>query len=205
MTMEKKYYFMIFMLIFTSIISCATIPEEAVTLNEEIGKNIADSHTAYMNLLEYFFAQRRAAIDAKMELYTKRLMENIKQRLPSGQRDIPLIQMERLVKEVTKRRNMLHEELEKTRVLLVDRLNKDHLLVVQANANITTLLQSFVELDKGTRSLTAKALQFAGTDLNLPEINEILDAQLLQAGDTAADVAGAFGKILKLFQGGGKK
>lgn len=200
MNVMKTYCIMAFVLIFLIISACATIPEEAVTLNQEIGKSIADTQTAYMNLLNYYFVQRRAAIDAKMEEYTKRLMENIQKQLPSGVTDIPLDQMERLVKEVTKRRNLLHEELEKTRVLLIDQLNKDHLLIAQANANVTALLQSFVEVHKGATSLTTKALQLTGTDLKLSEVNEKLDAQLLKAGDIAANVSGTFQEILELFK-----
>ena len=54
MNVMKTYCIMAFVLIFLNISACATIPEEAVTLNQEIGKSIADAQTAYMNLLNYY-------------------------------------------------------------------------------------------------------------------------------------------------------
>lgn len=42
---------------------CASIPKEAVSLNQEVGKGIADNQSAYLNLLNAYFSQKSAEID----------------------------------------------------------------------------------------------------------------------------------------------
>lgn len=132
--------------------------------------------------------------------YTESLMNNIKKQSPEGVTEIPLEKMGDIIKGLSKRRNMLHEELEKTRILLVDQLNRDHLLVMQANSNITAILQSFVDVDKGMRSVTTKSFKAVGVDLKLDDVTELLDNQLIEAGEIAGEATGTYKKIKSLFQ-----
>lgn len=181
------------------LISCATIPKEAVVLNQEVGKSIESTHGTYLNLLDYYFEQRRKRIDETMNRYTERLIKNIKKQLPEGATEIPLEKISDILKRLSERREMLNEGLEKTRILLVDQLNKDHLLVMQANSNITAILQSFVDIDKGIRSVTTKSFKTVGIDLRLDDVTELLDNQLIEASKIAGKATGTYKKIKSLF------
>ena len=181
-------------------ISCATIPEEAVVLNQEVGISIESTHATYLNLLDFYFEQRRKRIDETMNRFTESLTINIKNQLPEGVTEIPLEKMSDILRRLSKRRDMLHEELEKTRILLVDQLNRDHFLVIQANSNITAVLQSFVDVDKGMRSVTTKSFNAVGVDLRLDDVTGLLDNQLIEAGEIASEVTGTYKQIKSLFQ-----
>jgi len=182
------------------LISCATIPKEAVVLNQEVGKRIESTYAAYLNLLNYFFEQRRNRIDETMNSYTESLNNNIKKQLHDGVTEIPIDKMGDILKKISERRDMLHEELEKTRILLVDQLNKDHMQVMQANSNITAILQSFVDVDEGMRAVTTKSFKAIGVDLKLDDITELLDNQLIEAGKIAGEATETYKKIKSLFQ-----
>ncbi|MFH1287346.1 MAG: hypothetical protein ABII25_01445 [bacterium] len=178
-------------------ISCASIPKEAVVLNEEVGNSIASSHAVYLNLLNYYFEQRRKKIDKTMGRYTESLLNNIKQE--SGETKMPIDNIGDIVKGISERRDKLYEELEKTRIMLIDKINKDHLLVMQANSNITAILQSAVDMDKVVGSLTTKAFKAVGVDLKLDDVSKLLDKQLDEAGKTSGEITGTYENIRSLF------
>lgn len=181
-------------------LSCATIPPEAVSLNEEIGKSIASTQAAYVNLLNFYFEQRRQKIDGAMGRYRERVIEAIKAELPESDTEMPFDQAEKILGRLALRRDQLQGELEKTRILLFDQINRNHLQIIQANANITAILQSFVDVDKGLRSLSTRTFELAGIDLRLEDVTSLLDEQLVSAADLAGDVTGTYEKIRALFK-----
>lgn len=187
----------IFLLVF--LFSCATIPKEAVKLNQEVGRSIESSHEAYLNLLNYYFEQRRNKIDNTMDRYTESLLSNLKEELPDSVKKIPIDKMGLLLKKVYKRRDILHEELEKTRMLLIDKINKKHMKVMNANSSISKILQSNVEVDKKLKETYTQSLNFIGLDLKLDDVTKILDNQLKEAGKVSGKIKDNYNKIENLY------
>ena len=132
-------------------IGCATVPRESVSLSQTIGQRINATHTSYLGLLEEYFRLRRQLIDTWIrESYLSSYMKNLYKEAEKTGESInfldPKITGEIFTTLIT-RRNQMQFELDKAKIVLINRINTDHEILVQANNTLRDLLASMVEQD----------------------------------------------------------
>ncbi len=143
----------LFLIILSSGLSgCTTIPKESVTLSQEVGKGIAENQRAYLNLFNLYFAEKKQQIDrAIIDEFLPNYIRNVQEELRKGGENPNSFdaQMVRdMIGDVIEKRDELQEDLERTKNAIWETISKDHILLLQANATITALLQSAVSLKK---------------------------------------------------------
>ena len=169
---------------------CASIPKEAVSLNQEVGKGIADNQRAYLNLFNAYFSQKGAEIDRWIQNeYLPAYISNIKAEMKKhGVEDKPFDEgmTKDMLTNIVKKRNDMQRDLEKTRLALWERITKDHVVLLQANASITGLLQSAVDVKEATSALGNKTLKTSGANFTFSDFEKVFDEYLKKADDASA-------------------
>ena len=184
---------------------CASIPKESVKLSQEVGKGIASYHEAYTNLLNEYFSQKRTVINSFiLNKYLPKYMENIKSELKAAGEDPeklhPFIVRD-IVKDISEKRDKMHEELEKSRIALIDAVFKDYLLLTNANSTITGLLQSAVDVDEAASSLTGTIKTLSGNQIDFDEIETKFNEYLLDAGSLSNKNISLYENVKEILKG----
>lgn len=169
---------------------CASIPKESVQLSQEVGKGISSYHEAYINLLNSFFAQKRARIDdVVLNKYLPQYMDNIKTEMIAAGEDPEKLypfMVRDIVKDVSNKSNEMHEELEKTRIALVDVITQDYLVLSQSNSTITGILQSAVDVKEAASSIKGTIESITGNKISFEKIENKFNEYLLDAGNLSS-------------------
>ena len=170
---------------------CAGMPKQSVQLSQEVGKGIASYHQAYTNVLNEYFAQKREAINRFiLNTYLPAYIENIKAELKAAGEDpekLHPFMVHDVVKDVAAKRDAMQEELEKTRIALIDAVSKDYLLLIHANATITGLLQSAVDVNEAAVSLSGSIETVSGNQIDFDEVEAKFNEYLLDAGSFSSN------------------
>ncbi len=165
---------------------CAGMPKQSVQLSQEVGRGIALYHQAYTNVLNEYFVQKREAINRFiLNAYLPVYLENIKAELKAAGEDpekLHSFMVHDVVKDVAGKRDAMQEELEKTRIALIDAVSRDYLLLIQANATITGLLQSAVDVNAAAESLSGTIETASGNLIDFDAVDAKFNEFLLDAG-----------------------
>jgi hypothetical protein len=177
-------------LVLLMVAGCVSIPEDSVRLSQEVGKGISSYHESYINILNQYFAQKRALIDdAVVNRYLPRYMDNVKREMVSVGEDpekLHPFMVRDIVQDVTVKRNEMHEELEKTRLALINTVTGDYLLLTQANSTVTGILQSAVDVKKAASSLAGTVEKVTGKKISFDKIENRFNEYLRDASDLSA-------------------
>ena len=187
---------------------CAQIPKESVALNVKVGQAIVDKHRAYLNLLDRYFENRRSQIDeAIYQRYLPEYLTNIREGLRSAGENPDVFtgaMVADILHDVNGKRDQMQSELEKVRVKLVDRINADHLVVLQGNAAVTAILQSAVDVQEGGRSAVETIVRPFAPPFDVDEFESKFDKFLKDAGDTSKRASDFYNTVKSLLTDGGK-
>jgi hypothetical protein len=188
--------------------SCARIPKDTVVLSKEVGKGIAENQRAYISLFNRYFEQKKTLIDQSItEKYIPLYIENIRKELEVAGQDPDSLGTERLkdiLTDVIKKRDEMQSELEKTRIMLIERISADHDLLLQANATITGLLQSAVDVKEATSALGETLVKPLKSGFDFDEFEKIFDNYLDKSANIAGEAEKLSEKVKLLFKKGGR-
>lgn len=169
---------------------CASIPKESVRLSQEVGNGISSYHESYINILNQYFAQKRALIDdAVVNRYLPRYMENLRQEMVSVGEDpekLHPFMVRDIVQDVTTKRNEMQEELEKARLALINAVTGDYLLLTQANSIVTGILQSAVDAKEAVSSLAGTLEKGTGEKISFDKLDNRFNEYLRDASELSA-------------------
>ena len=186
------------------LIGCAHIPQESTQLSQIIGKGITDQNRSYVNLLNEYFATKRKAIDDfVLSTYTPDLMYRIRNKMKAdGVSEIPDSVSQKIIKIVIARRDSMQSSLEQVRVSILTNTEENAMLLSNANAAVTALLNSAIAVDK----TTAKALQsvgsLTGTKFKFAEFEKTFDQYLIDVGKGSAQANDLYDKANQISNGG---
>ena len=187
--------------------ACASIPKDSVALSKEIGKGIAENQRAYISLLNRYFDQKKKQIDsAIIEDYLPSYISNLRKELRKAGKDPDSFDSKMLgdvVSDVIQKRDEMQAELEKTRVMLTERISGDQTLLLQANATLTGLLGSAADVQEATSSLGEVLVKHVKPDFDLEEFEKVFDEYLVKAGDAAAKTERLYDKVRSIINRGG--
>ena len=130
-------------------IGCASIPKSTYQVSEIIGDGIKSNEKAYLELVDKYFEEKRQKIDMWIvRVYFPRLIDNIKVELNKANMEVQLSenQYEDIVATVIEKRDDMQLELEKARVIVIERVRSNYSELIRANADLTQLLKSSADL-----------------------------------------------------------
>lgn len=142
----------IMLVLFTLLLpACTNIPEESVSLSSEVGAGLKKQHQFQVELVNLYFDSKRKELDETM---LKELDKYFNTLAPTGELKLNKDQFMNVLadaKEFNIKYNSAKKELEKSRVLLIKKLEEDYLALNQANSSITEMLKSSApEKDTGS-------------------------------------------------------
>ncbi|GLI57816.1 hypothetical protein PM10SUCC1_33300 [Propionigenium maris DSM 9537] len=142
----------IMLVLFTLLLpACTNIPEESVSLSSEVGAGLKKQHQFQVELVNLYFDSKRKELDETM---LKELDKYFNTLAPTGELKLNKDQFMDVLadaKEFNIKYNSAKKELEKSRVLLIKKLEEDYLALNQANSSITEILKSSApEKDTGS-------------------------------------------------------
>lgn len=180
--------------------SCASIPRESIDLSRQVGDGIGKSRRAHLATLDAFYARLRADNDAwVVSVFLPRTLENAKSALAeackksgdtsTGCAQLTEREVERIVKRIVQFRDELQAALDKNHDEAVRLLNEHYGALEAANAGITGLLASAVDVKDAARSATTSLGDVAGVELDLDAIERALVAHLEKAGTVGGSIS----------------
>jgi hypothetical protein len=201
--MKYRFFKVHFVGLLLILVGCASVPKESVKLSQEVGKGIASYHEAYINLLNEYFSQKRIVINNFiLNKYLPKYMENLKNELKAAGEDpekLHPFMVRDIVKDISEKRDSMHEELEKTRIAIIDAVSRDYLLLTSANSTVTGLLQSAVDVDEAASSLKGSIETLSGNRINFDIIDKKFEEYLLDAGSLSSEGISLYEGIKEIF------
>ena len=175
------------LLAFVSLLTAcsATIPQESVDLSREVGIGLRKQYQAQVDLVNLHFSIRQERLDKAM---SRAIDTHFGSLMAKDSIELNRAQMKAVAEDVLlyhKDNNSAKAELEKARLLLIKKLNGNYLKLNQANASITNLLQSAVDIQEATTESYKKLSDDIGGIIDLDEIFSALDDFVLKDGKEA--------------------
>lgn len=195
------------LLIFVALLiitSCATVPKESVELNSQVGEGIETLHESYIKLLNKYFEDKRKAIDDFIEhTYLPRFVENIRTGLEEAGEDPDSFEasmISDITKEVIRKRDNMHEEIEKARIALHTRINNNFRLINRANDSITDLLKSLADLDEQLSLYSKSVKKVTKEKIDFDKMENVFDEFLIEAGSDSENAVNFYEQIKMLLE-----
>ncbi|MBI5749603.1 MAG: hypothetical protein HZA00_10810 [Nitrospinae bacterium] len=189
-------------LIFLVASGCATIPKESVSLSKEIGNGIVSQQSAYVNLLNNYFALKRQAIDDFIEKeYLPAYIKNIQAKLQAAKEKLDSFDSKMLsdiVAKIIQKRDGMQRDLDHVRVHILEKVNEEHVHLLRANTSITALLQSAVDVKQASVSAGETVKKITGGRIDLEEIEKKFNEYLMKSGDLSSKAEDLFDLIKPL-------
>lgn len=181
------------MLIFSLsfITACATIPQESIHLSRQVGVGLRKQHQSQIDLVNIHFAIKREALYQAMN---KALNKYFKTLTSAGKVTLNRTQLSHVaadIMELIEKNNLVKEELEKARLLIIKRLNENYLALNEANSSITGLLQSAFSVEESNSEALKSISKATGGKIDLDKAFNKVDEFILKGGKQA-------GKSIKL-------
>lgn len=167
---------------------CASIPRESVDLSNELGKKISESRRAHTALLNSYFGQKKSELDEFIEgEYVASLVGRVQKGLrDAGRPDtLTVSQIGDLLKVVMAERDAKQADLEKTRIMLQQKIDEHYASMTQANSGITGLLASAVSVRDATARIEGAVKSATGGAIDLEAIDRKINEKLKVVGDAA--------------------
>ncbi len=196
--------------------SCASIPRESVTLSRQVGAGIGKSRSAHLATLDAFYGRLRADNDAwVVSTFLPRLIQNFHAGLAEAckqkgdpsptcaqvtERDVAS-----LVGKTVKFRDELQAALDKSRNDAFRIIGAHYADLEAANAGVTGLLASAVDVKDATREAAGTLGEVTGVEIDTDAIERSVDEFLVKAGSVGAPVADLEKSLSRILEGLGKK
>ena len=171
-----------------------------------IGDRVNVIHTAYMGLMDEYFILRREKIDASIQnTYLPLYMKNLRESVEAAGKTLDVSDpdlMNGILADINTKRDEMQRELDQAQAVLINQINTDHTLLLQASGSLTGLLASAVEVNEIRKSVMNAAGRTIKPDFDVNQIGPILDKHLKQAGKTSGEMIDLAGQLKNLFSQG---
>lgn len=188
--------------------ACVSIPPESVTLSKQIGADIHAGRSAHLSTLDAFYERLQADNDEWVtKVYLPRAVANLKADLDTACRQkgdksadcaaLSESDIVGLVKNTIDMRDEMQRALSNNRNEVVRLVTEHYALLAAANAGVTSLLASAVDVKDATRQLAAVSAESTGLEIDLDAIARAFDDVLARAdGEEIADLEKELAEIL---------
>lgn len=195
-----KYFISTLLAVILFTTGCATIPSESVKLSTELGSGVMKQYVAEINLLNIYFELKRKELDDALQKAIKKYLVTI---TPKDSITLTSEQLADISKDIlvlNEKNNIAKEGLEKVRIELTSKIHENYLILFQANATITSLLQSAISV----KEATDKSVQLISTttegNIQIDKIFPEIDAYVLKGGYESGKIIEINDKIKSLIK-----
>jgi hypothetical protein len=182
---------------------CARIPRQSVELSQSIGSGMAAEHRACVEMVDLYFDQKRERIDQWIEQkYVPTFVANVRTELKAAGKNPDAFDEEltiKLMRRVIQRRNEMQSGLQKTRQALLDKVNANHALLVNANQQLTALLESAADVQDAQSTLATALTHSSRDSIDFNRLDNQLNAWLDTAGDASKSADDLFDQLQSVF------
>ncbi len=137
--------------------SCASIPAESVELSKLVGEMVSAAKVSHVNLVNLHFDHLLASVDQfAYGDYKAAFLGNVRKLCKEKDPDfkeLTLEQYDRALMRVHKVRNEWANEVQKNRREVLQALEEHYAVLLQANAEVTSLLKSAADLSETRAAL----------------------------------------------------
>ena len=180
------------------IVGCVSIPKESVDLNNVVAQGIQENHRVQINLLNKYFEQKKNDLNNLIiNEYLPKLISNFQSSLKKNGMDTTLDspKIEAILKLVMTKLDAANRELDKTKVLIQDKIDTNYQLIIQANSSLTNLLQSAanVSLAQSNFNSTIKSMTSESIDLNA--IDKSISGYIVSVGNDAKSAVDVYENV----------
>lgn len=192
----------IFLLLLISLLigGCAKIPQESVALSSHVSSEIQKQYLLQVKLVNLYFSQKREMLNHLMnkeiEEYFNLLIPNDKIELTKSQ----IMDIFNHLKSVNKQYAKSKEELEKSRLFLLEELNKNYINLQKANDSITNLIKSAIEVDETKKDVYDNISKLTKDKINIQDLISNFDQFILKSGNKSQELNKLIEKIKKLLE-----
>ncbi len=187
-----------FVLLFLA--GCATIPRQSIDLSESIGEGLERSRSAHLATLGAFHDRLAADNDAWIRTtFVPRLVATAGERIGAACRAagdtsadcarLTTDDISALLEEAMAFRDEVQGALEKNYRATAQVIGRHYAALLRANAGVTALLRSAVDVDEATRDAAATAEMTTGVEVDTDAIQQAFSDFLRRAGETGADIS----------------
>lgn len=163
--------------------SCASVPRESVDMSREIGTGLKKQYEAEIDLVDMQFSYKRKRLDDALQQSMKTYFDAL---TPSDSITLTRSQINDIghyVLTLNMRYTREEEKLDQLRLLLIRKLHDNYLTLDHANASITALLQSAVDVKQARREAYQQLAGSVNQGVNLDNILSRVDEITSAAGN----------------------
>ncbi len=181
---------------------CANIPQEAVTLNKEVSAGITSIHESNVRFINQYFDMKKAGVDR----YEKQALDSFFNAVatatakpgapPLAVKDLYNIKSK--IEEIHAMANQYKDALEKSKALIIEKVQGEYNLLISANSDITGLLQAAVDVDKAKNDGLVKVKTYTDGKIDLTDIDAEIDDYLAKLGSSSAKASKLIESIEKV-------
>jgi len=181
---------------------CASMPQESVTLNQEVAAGITSIHESNVRFVTQYFETKKSEVDK----YEKEALDNFFNKIAAatttpnapalGVQDLYRIQKK--VEQIHATAKAYRGELDASRALIIERLQNEYNVIISANSTVTGLLQSAVDVGKATNDGLSKAKALTGGKIDLTDIDSKVDAYLATLGSSSSQATNLIASIQEI-------
>lgn len=129
---------------------CASVPKESVELSRLVGEMAAAAKVSHINMTNRYFQHLRSQIENfVLHEYKETFLANVRrleqQKNPAFQ-ELTFDQYDRVIMRVQQNGGEWIQEIENDRQTVLQALEEHYMILSQANASVTALLQSVTKL-----------------------------------------------------------
>ena len=183
-------------------LGCATVPPESVVLNREVGKKIQDMYESNTRLVNLYFTTKKVEVDQAAERAIDTFYRSIIKEVSLGNAppltEAALRGIQTRVQSYYLRADSVKKDLEKSRILVLEKFNTHYMETIRANEAITGLLQSHVDMDKATDDSIQSLKTMTGGAVDLTKVRDIVDRAITTSGDISKKGIEIYPQIEKL-------
>lgn len=192
--------------------SCASIPRESVELSQRVGAGIGKSRSAHLATLDAFYRRLRADNDAwVLSTFLPRLIQNFHAGLVEACKQegdpsptcsqVTEEDVGSLVGKTVKFRDELQAALDKSRDDAFRFVGGHYADLEAANAGVTGLLASAVDVKDATRGAAGTFSEVTGIEIDTDAIERSVDQFLAKAGSVGAPVTELEKRLSEILEG----
>jgi hypothetical protein len=199
----KKWLYRSFVIAATILVTgCTSIPQESVTLNKEIATGITSIHESNIRFINQYFEVKQAEIDK----YETEALDNFFNKIaaattkpnapPLGVQD--LYKIKEKIEQIHSVGTKFKNELNASKDLIIEKLQSEYNLIINANSSITGILQSAVDIDKAKNDGLSKVKELTDGKIDLTDIDLKVNEYLAKFGSSSAQASSLIKSIQEL-------
>lgn len=181
---------------------CTNIPPQSVELNQQVSAGINSIHESNINFVNQYFSVKKTEVDK----FEAQALDGFFDALAaaSSRPDAPKLEksdFEKIKQQIDRihaQGNSYRNELERSRLLVVEALQANYNILISANNSVTGILQSAVDIEQARSDGLSDINTLSKGKINLTTLDSKISQSLEKMGTTSGNAIGVFNAVQSL-------